>query len=86
MGIREFDETTTIDLINDTGVISFLKDDIINPYREYYKTNYGTKIKETFVVLKKEIYEEIKSQIPCKEISYNKNFFIADINKIRGVN
>ncbi len=83
MGTREFDESTTIDPINETEVITFLKDDIIHPYREYYKTKHGTKIKETFVVLTKEIFEEIKSQIPCQEISYNKHFFIADINKIQ---
>ena len=83
LGIREFDESTTIDPINETGVITFLKDDIINPYRGYYKKKYETKIKETFVVLTKEIYGEIKSQIPCQGISYNKNFFIADVNKIQ---
>lgn len=83
LGIREFDETATIDPINNTEVIAFLKEDIINPYRDYYKTKYGTKIQETFVVLSKEIYEEIKSQIRCQEILYTKKFFIADINNIQ---
>jgi len=83
LGVCEIDENITIDPINQKEVIIFLKNDIINPYREHYKTKYRAKIKKTFVVLTKEVYKEIKSQIHCKEIISKKQFFIADVKMIQ---
>jgi len=53
VGTKEIKEDIPVEPISRTEVITFLKEDIINPYRDYFKQNYSKSVKETFVLSRK---------------------------------
>lgn len=56
--------------INDRQVIGYLKNNIIHSYGEIYKKEKGHKIKETFIVLTNEFYEQLSDRLKKKCNSY----------------
>jgi Mg/Co/Ni transporter MgtE len=86
LGAKKIDEDIEVKPINRKEIIKFLKNDIINPYRGYYKKKHGDKIKETFVLFTRDFFDELEplDKKYCEEISYKKkNFFVANLNKVQ---
>ncbi|RZB30964.1 MAG: hypothetical protein AEth_00918 [Candidatus Argoarchaeum ethanivorans] len=87
LGTETIDEDIEVTPINRKEIINFLKEDIINPYRSYYKKENDSKtIKETFVLFTPAFFDELDllNKKYCEQISYNsKAFFVADLEKIR---
>lgn len=83
VGLIEIDCRKNIKLINRKETITFLKQDIINPYRHYYKKSYNKKIRETFVLFTEDLYNTLNpfDQNYCDEIDYL--FFKCDLNKLK---
>ena len=75
--------------INQTDVVRFLKNDILSNYREYYKSkNNGRPIHESYVVITKDLYDDLPSRRNqlCTEINYqNKNYFFVDLGMMRDI-
>ena len=86
LNIQEIDEDIDVEPINRKETIDFLKNDIINPYREYYKTKHGHSVKDTFVLFTEKFFDQLEplDKKYCEKISYGeKTFFAADIEKIQ---
>jgi Mg/Co/Ni transporter MgtE len=86
LGTKEIDEDIRVKPINKKEIIKFLKSDIINPYRSYYKKKHGEKIKETFVLFTPDFFDDLEplDRKYCERISYKtKTFFVADVNKVQ---
>lgn len=85
VGTEKICEDMYIENINRDEIIDFLKNDIVNPYCNYYKNKYIESIKETFVLFTQEFFEELDplDKKYCKKIlSHNKTFFVIDLEKI----
>src|SRR5688500_5481186 len=70
------------DLISQNSTITFLKNDILKSYRSYYKLKNNDKIKESFVVITREFYNELPNDrgYLCSLINHNgKVFYLADL-------
>ena len=77
------------DPINQNEIVRFLKNDILTNYREYYKSkNDGRPIHESYVVITKDLYDDLPSgrnQL-CTEVNYqNKNYFFTDLGMMRDI-
>ena len=86
LGTKEIDEDIEVKPINRKEIIIFLKSDIINPYRSYYKKKHGEKIKETFVLFTPDFFDDLEplDRKYCERISYKtKTFFVADVDKVQ---
>ena len=86
LGTKEIDEDIEVKPINRKEIIKFLKSDIINPYRSYYKTKHGTKIEETFVLFTQDFFDDLEplDKKYCEQISYKtKTFFVANVDKVQ---
>jgi hypothetical protein len=86
LGTKEIDEDIGVKPINRKEIIKFLKSDIINPYRSYYKTERGEGIKETFVLFTPDFFDALEplDRKYCERISYKtKTFFVADVDKVQ---
>ena len=86
LGTKEIDEDIGVKPINRKEIIKFLKSDIINPYRSYYKTKHGTKIEETFVLFTQDFFDDLEplDKKYCEQISYKtKTFFVANVDKVQ---
>ena len=88
LGTKEIDEDIEVKPINRKEIIKFLKSDIINPYRSYYKNKkkHGAKIKETFVLFTQDFFGDLEplDKKYCELISYKtKTFFVADLDKVQ---
>jgi hypothetical protein len=86
LGTKEIDEDIEVKPINRKEIIKFLKSDIINPYRSYYKTKHVEKIKETFVLFTPDFFDELEplDRKCCEQISYKtKTFSVADVDKVQ---
>lgn len=86
LGTERFDEEIEVKPINRKEIITFLKNDIINPYRNHYKKEHKDKIKETFVLFTPEFFNDLEplDKKYCKKISYQeKTFFVSDSKKIQ---
>ncbi|MCK4733480.1 MAG: hypothetical protein KAT65_13590, partial [Methanophagales archaeon] len=86
LGTKEIDEDIEVKPINRKEIIKFLKSDIINPYRSYYKKEHGEEIKETFVLFTPDFFDDLEpfDRKYCEQISYKtKTFFVADVDKVQ---
>jgi hypothetical protein len=86
LGTKEIDEDIEVKPINRKEIIRFLKSDIINPYRSYYKKKHGKGIKETFVLFTQDFFDALEplDRKYCEQISYKtKTFFVADVDKVQ---
>ncbi|MCK4736755.1 MAG: hypothetical protein KAT65_30145 [Methanophagales archaeon] len=86
LGTKEIDEDVEVKPINRKEIINFLKSDIINPYRSYYKKKQGEGIKETFVLFTPDFFDDLEplDRKCCERISYKtKTFFVADLDKVQ---
>jgi hypothetical protein len=86
LGTKEIDEDIEVKPINRKEIIQFLKSDIINPYRSYYKKKHGKGIKETFVLFTQDFFDALEplDRKYCEQISYKtKTFFVADVDKVQ---
>jgi hypothetical protein len=88
LGTKEIDEDIEVKSINRKEIIKFLKSDIINPYRSYYKNKNKNdeKIKETFVLFTLDFFYDLEQldRKYCERISYKKKtFFAADVYKVQ---
>ena len=86
LGTKEIDEDIEVKPINRKEIIKFLKNDIINPYRGYYKKKQGEGIKETFVLFTPDFFDVLEplDRKYCERISYKtKTFFAADVDKVQ---
>jgi hypothetical protein len=74
--------------INQTEIIKFLKNDILKNYREYYKFKNNKSIRESFVVITEDMYNNLptgRNQL-CSEINYqNNNYFLANLIMMRDI-
>lgn len=81
--------SNTYNPINDNETIEFLKYDILKNYREWHKSkNNGKSIKNTFVALTNEFYEDLPSNrhVLCKEINFEgKKYFEANLEMMSDV-
>ncbi len=85
VGAKEIDETIPVPPINRTEIIDFLKEDIINPYRAYFREKHNESVKETFVLFTEEFLNALEplDRKHCARISHSgKNFFLADLEHI----
>lgn len=87
VGVEEFSEAPTSDdllhLRDET--LNFLKNDILSPYKRWYKEMHNNSIKESFIVLTNSAYSELEhyDKKVCKPLSYKgKDFFVSDMEKI----
>lgn len=86
LGTKEIDEDIVVKPINRKEIIKFLKSDIINPYRSYYETKHGARIKETFVLFTPDFFDVLEplDRKYCERISYKtKTFFAADVDNVQ---
>jgi len=86
LGTKEIDKGIEVRPINRKKIIEFLKEDVINPYRSYYKNKNDETIKETFVLFTQEFFDDLEplDKKYCERISHrNKTFFVADLEKIQ---
>ena len=85
LGTKEIDKGIEVHPINREKIIEFLKEDVINPYRSYYKNKNDETIKETFVLFTQEFFDDLEplDKKYCERISHKKTFFVADLEKIR---
>jgi hypothetical protein len=86
---REFDVNSEIELINQSEIIRFLKNDILSRYRKYYKGKYGTPTKSTFIVATENSVDQLESIDKAIDKSYyekvifdNKKFCVINFIKI----
>jgi hypothetical protein len=87
LGTKKIDVDIEVKPINRKEIIKFLKNDIINPYRSYYKekNKNDEEIKETFVLFTQEFFDELDplDKKYCEEILYKKKtFFAANLDKV----
>ena len=78
----DFDEGD-VGLINSDKIIEFLKNNILTPYRKYYKKMNGCSIKESFIVITSKYYEKVDNfdKERCAFIDYDKKkFYNYEIN------
>ena len=84
LGVKEIDSSKKIEPKNRKEIVQFLCDDIINPYRKYYKENKDRDtIKETFLLFTSDFYHDLDQfdKNHCEEITSNeKTFFSADLD------
>jgi len=87
LDVREIDEAVEVEPINRGAIIDFLKNDIISPYRRYYKNNNnGVGIRETFVLLTQKFFDDLAQwdKKYAEKIDYaGKPFFRVDVERIR---
>jgi hypothetical protein len=85
LGTKEIDKGIEVRPINRKEIIKFLKEDVINPYRSYYKNKNDETIKETFVLFTQEFFDDLEplDKKYCERISHNETFFVADLEKIQ---
>jgi hypothetical protein len=85
LGTKKIDEGIEVKPINRKEIIKFLKEDVITPYRSYYKNKNDETPKETFVLFTQEFFDDLEplDKKYCERISYNKTFFVADLEKIQ---
>jgi hypothetical protein len=83
---KEIGDEVKVELINRKEIIEFLKNDIIPSYRHYYKNeNKGKSIKETFVLLTPEFFNDLEplDKKNCNRISHEgKTFYLSSLEKI----
>ena len=85
VGKKEIKEDFPLEPISKTEVIAFLKEDIISPYRDYFKRNYKESIKETFVLFTEDSYNNLEplDKHHCTPICHGgKSFFLINLQKI----
>jgi len=85
IGFKNIDESIEIDYKNRSEIIKFLKTDIITPYRKMYKEKVGKSIRNTFVVLTQEVFNDLDrfDRDSCNPIEFNNElFYKMDINRI----
>lgn len=86
--IRPFKEQE-IKNINRKEIIEFYKNDIVSPYKRYYKSKYNESVKETFVVYTTEFYKELELKsrhLFSEQIEFNGSiFFLADLEIMRDI-
>jgi len=75
--INECDFEPNVGLINTEEYKNFLSNDIINPYREYYKKINKDSIKDSYVLVTKKFYDElpILDRKNFKQISFKSKIF-----------
>ena len=86
LGTKKIDEDIEVKPINRKEIINFLHEDVINPYRSYYKNKNDETIKETFVLFTQAFFDDLEplDKKYCERISHkNKTFFVADLEKIQ---
>ena len=86
LGTKKIDEGIEVKPINRKEIIKFLKEDVINPYRSYYKNKNDETTKETFVLFTHEFFDDLEPLDTkyCERVSHkDKIFFVADLEKIR---
>ncbi|MEA3281128.1 MAG: hypothetical protein U9Q68_00975, partial [Euryarchaeota archaeon] len=86
LGTKDIDKDIEVRPINRKEIIKFLKEDVINPYRSYYKNKNDETIKETFVLFTPEFFDDLEplDKKCCERISHrNKTFFVVDLEKIQ---
>jgi len=86
LGTKEIDEDIEVKPINRKEIIKFLKNDIINPYRSYYKKKHGVGIKETFVLFTPDFFdvlEPLDRKYGERILYKTKTFFVADVDKVQ---
>ncbi len=86
LDMQKIDESIQVDSINRKEIIDFLKNDIINPYHNYYKEELGGEIKETAVLLTQRVFDNLDplDKKYCRRILYKKKTFsVADLEKIQ---
>jgi len=83
LGTETIDDAIEVKPINRKEIIKFLKEDVITPYRSYYKNDETPK--ETFVLFTQEFFDDLEplDKKYCERISHNKTFFVANLEKIR---
>jgi len=89
IGIGEYDKWARLDgssLIIESSTIEFLKTNIIDYYRKWYKKKYLKSIKSTFVVITESVYDEMEplDREICKKVEYEgtKCFFAVETEKV----
>lgn len=85
LDIRQLRDDLKIELINREEIIEFLKNDIVNPYRKYYEDMNGEKVKETFVVVTEQVFNELEpiDRKYCEKITWReKTFFAMNLQEI----
>lgn len=68
-----------------SNLISFLKNNLLENYKKFYKHSKGFSIKETFVVITKQIHDELqdKTRNLCNYIDFEgKNYFEIDYHVV----
>jgi hypothetical protein len=78
-------EDPKIKPINRKETIDFLKNDIINPFRRQFEQRHHERVKQTFFVITKEMFQHIEppDRPYCTKISYaNKRFFEVDLSRV----
>ena len=84
--VREIDENVRLEPRYRDEVIGFLKNDIVSPYRKYYKGKHGNSTRETFVLFTREFFDELEplDKKNCEEIPYEgKTLIVADVGEIQ---
>ncbi len=87
IGCKEFKNShSSEELLSLRGeTISFLKNDILSPYKSKYKDEHnGESIKETFIVITDDFYNELKNfdEQLCKNLCDEKHFHSKSVKKI----
>ncbi len=85
VGMKEINEDIPVELNSRTEIITFLKEDIINPYRDYFEQTYKKSAKESFVLFTEDFFNDLESldRNHCTNISHReKSFFLANLKKI----
>jgi len=89
IGVGEYDRWARLDgssLIIESSTIEFLKTNIIDYYRKWYKKKYLKSIKSTFVVITESVYDEMEplDREICKKVEYEgtKCFFAVETEKV----
>lgn len=82
---REFDDISKVELINRNEIVDFLKNDILSPYRRYYRAKNKKPIKNTFIVATEHFINQLEpiDRDYYKKITYDKKiFFLTEFKKI----
>ncbi len=83
--MKEIKDEKGIELINRAETIEFLKNDILKPFRNFYKSSKGKSIKDTFLVSTENFINELDllDRKYCQKIKYKgKTFFSIDKEKV----
>jgi len=86
IGTCVLDTSLPIEPINRAEIIQFLKNDIINPYREYCKREFNEKLRTTFVVATEDfvLHLEPPDRKYCGLVPHvTKRFYVLDLDAIR---